>query len=119
MGSRMFGPRVGRIAALVMATAPIVVVNSKLATTDARLALSVLRRRFCLWTLSRRPSTVAACLLACLALATLLKGPVGPAMILAAGIVSWAWGARPFAGAAFAGGGGCPLRRSSSPPGSW
>ena len=93
MGCRMFGPRVGRIAALVLATAPIVVVNSKLATTDACLALTILGCQFALWTLSRRPSTFAAMAFwTCLALSTLLKGPVGPAMIIAAGVVSWACG---------------------------
>ena len=96
LGSRMFGPRVGRIAALVLATAPIVVVNSKLATTDACLALFVLGCQCALWTLSRKPSTVAALAFwTCLALATLVKGPVGPAMIAASAAVSWACGGPP------------------------
>ena len=93
MGSRMFGPRVGRIAALVLATAPIVATNSKLATTDACLALLVLGCQFSLWTLSKRASSLASALFwTLLALATLLKGPVGPAMIAASGLVSWLCG---------------------------
>src|SRR5204863_5670451 len=38
LGRRMFGRRVGLIAGLMAATAPILVVESKLATTDATLA---------------------------------------------------------------------------------
>jgi 4-amino-4-deoxy-L-arabinose transferase-like glycosyltransferase len=93
MGSRMFGARIGRIAALILATAPIVVANSKLATTDACLALFVLGCQYALWTLSRKPSALAALAFwTCLAMATLVKGPVGPAMIAAAAVVSWACG---------------------------
>ena len=93
MGSRMFGARIGRIAALILATAPIVVANSKLATTDACLAMFVLGCQFALWTLSRKPSTFAALAFwTCLAMATLVKGPVGPAMIAVAAVVSWACG---------------------------
>jgi 4-amino-4-deoxy-L-arabinose transferase-like glycosyltransferase len=92
-GGRMFGPRIGRIAALILATAPIVVINSKLATTDATLALFLIACQFSLWELSRGPSPRAAAVFwTCLALATLTKGPVGIAMIAISGLVSWAMG---------------------------
>ena len=56
----MLGPRGGRIAAIVLATAPIMIAESKLATTDATLALCVLGCQACLWTLGQRPSPFAA-----------------------------------------------------------
>src|SRR5262249_29936511 len=55
LGRRVFGAQVGRLAALLLATAPIVFVESKLATTDATLALLFVGGQFCLWELSRRP----------------------------------------------------------------
>ena len=92
-GGRMFGRTTGRIAALILASAPIVVVNSKLATTDASLAFFLVLCQFCLWKLAQAPSTRAALAFwASLALATLTKGPVAPAMIAAAGLVSWLLG---------------------------
>src|SRR4051812_41509064 len=56
MGRRMFGPRTGLLAALMLTTAPIMVIESKLATTDATLALLLVGAQFCLWELSRGPS---------------------------------------------------------------
>lgn len=92
-GCRLFGRRIGRMAALILATAPIFVVNSKLATTDATLAFLFLSCQISLWSLSQRESkTVAAIFWTALALATLTKGPVAPAMIAIAGLVSWACG---------------------------
>ena len=92
-GRRMLGDRVGLWAALILATAPIVVVESKLATTDATLAFLVVGCQFALWELSRGPSKAAAALFwTFLALATLTKGPVGPALIVASAGVSWWWG---------------------------
>ncbi len=92
-GRKMFGPQVGRLAALVLATAPIVVINSKLATTDATLAFFLATSQFALWTLSKRPSRAASYVFwVSLALATLTKGPVGPALIAASGVVSLAFG---------------------------
>ncbi len=93
IGGRMLGRSAGRIAALILATAPIVVVNSKLATTDATLALFFLVCQISLWKLGQRVSTpIAMTFWASLALATLTKGPVAPAMIAMSGLVSWACG---------------------------
>ena len=40
----------------MLTTAPIMLIESKLATTDATLALWFVGREFCLWELSQRPS---------------------------------------------------------------
>ena len=78
----MLGPRAGGWPRLILATAPIVVAESKLATTDATLALWLLGCQACLWVLGQRPSRLAAALFwVFLSLATLTKGPVGPALI--------------------------------------
>ena len=53
LGRRMLGPQVGLLAALILATAPIMVVESKLATTDATLAVLGRRLPVCLWELAR------------------------------------------------------------------
>ena len=91
--SRAFGRSIGRMAALILATAPIVVVNSKLATTDATLALFFIMCQIALWKLSKAPSVIAVIVFwTSLALATLTKGPVIPAMVAASGVVSWAMG---------------------------
>ena len=93
LGRQMFGPAIGRLAALILATAPIVVVESKLATTDATLAFFVVAGQFCLWRLAKSPSAWAAAgFWAAMALATLTKGPIGLALVAAAGLVSWWWG---------------------------
>src|SRR5262249_15481198 len=85
------GPRAGRLAALILATAPIMVVESKMATTDAFLTLLLTSCQVALWTLNRDPSTVAAAVFwVALALSVLTKGPIGVALIAAAGLVSWA-----------------------------
>ena len=77
----------------MLATAPIMVIESKLATTDATLTLWLVGCQSCLWELARRPSPgFAAGFWALLALAILTKGPVGPALIAVAGLVSWWWG---------------------------
>jgi 4-amino-4-deoxy-L-arabinose transferase-like glycosyltransferase len=90
LGRRMFGPQVGRIAALVLAVAPIMLVESKLATTDATLAFWFVGGQFCLWELSRRPSRrVAAVFWLLLALGILTKGPVPAALLCASGLVAW------------------------------
>lgn len=93
LGRRMLGERAGRLAGLMLATAPIMVVESKLATTDATLTLWLVGAQICLWELSRRSSRwLAATFWVLLALATLTKGPVGIAIIASAGLVSWWWG---------------------------
>ena len=90
LGRKMFGPRAGRIAALIMATAPIVVAESKLATTDSTLALLLLGCQACLWVLGQRPSRCAAAMFwVLLSLATLTKGPVGAALIAVASLFAW------------------------------
>jgi 4-amino-4-deoxy-L-arabinose transferase-like glycosyltransferase len=92
-GRRMFGGRAGRWAALILATAPIVVTESKLATTDAPLALWIVLAQWALWELSRRPSWFAALgFWVCLSLSILTKGPVGPAIIGVSAIFAWWWG---------------------------
>jgi 4-amino-4-deoxy-L-arabinose transferase-like glycosyltransferase len=93
LGRRMLGPRAGLLAALMLTTSPIMVIESKLATTDATLALWLVVGQFCLWELSRRPSgRLAAVFWVVMGLATLTKGPVGLALIASAGVASWWWG---------------------------
>jgi 4-amino-4-deoxy-L-arabinose transferase-like glycosyltransferase len=93
LGRSMLGPEAGLLTGLALATVPIMVAESKLATTDATLALLVVVAQGCLWGLSRGNSwrLVAGFWLA-MALATLLKGPVGPALVAVSGVVSWWWG---------------------------
>jgi 4-amino-4-deoxy-L-arabinose transferase-like glycosyltransferase len=93
LGRSMLGPSAGLLAALALATVPIMVAESKLATTDATLALLVVAAQRCLWGLSRRESwKLAAGFWLAMGLATLLKGPVGPALVATSGVVSWWWG---------------------------
>jgi 4-amino-4-deoxy-L-arabinose transferase-like glycosyltransferase len=92
-GRRMLGDRAGRMAALVLATAPIMVAESKLATTDATLTFFVVGCQFALWELSREPSRRAAGVFwLFLGLAILTKSPAGPILIAASAIASWWWG---------------------------
>lgn len=93
LGRRMLGARAGLLAALMLASSPIMISESKLATTDATLALWLVAAQACLWELGQRDSRrLAAAFWVLMALATLTKGPVGPALIALAGIVSWWWG---------------------------
>jgi 4-amino-4-deoxy-L-arabinose transferase-like glycosyltransferase len=93
LGRRMLGPRAGRLAGLIYATAPIVVAESKLATTDAALALWVFGCQVCLWKLSRRSSPgTAAAFWVLLSLAALTKGPIGPILVLASAALAGWWG---------------------------
>ncbi len=93
LGRRMFGPRVGRLATLILATAPMMVAESKLATTDATLMAFLTFCWLCLWELSGKASKAwAAGFWVSLALATLTKGPVGPALIGFSAGVSALWG---------------------------
>ncbi len=96
LASRLFNVRTARFASIVMATAPLVVVESKLATTDATLSLLILGAQFCLWELRRRSSTGLALLFwTIMGLSVLVKGPVGPAFIGTAALASWIFGAPP------------------------
>lgn len=93
LGRRLFGSGIGRLTAMILATAPILAIESKLATTDATLAFLLVGCQVLLWRLNQRPSTRSALgFWALLALAVLTKGPVGPALIAASGVVSWWWG---------------------------
>jgi 4-amino-4-deoxy-L-arabinose transferase-like glycosyltransferase len=94
LGRRMLGPK-GGLAGLILATAPIVVAESKLATTDATLAFFLFGCQFCLWELGKRPSRgLAALFWVCLSFSILVKGPVGPALIVSASAVAWCLGWR-------------------------
>jgi 4-amino-4-deoxy-L-arabinose transferase-like glycosyltransferase len=93
LGRSIVGHRAGLLAALALASVPIMVAESKLATTDATLACLVVAAQGCLWGLARRDSRAfAAGFWLSMALATLLKGPVGLALVGASGLVSWWWG---------------------------
>jgi 4-amino-4-deoxy-L-arabinose transferase-like glycosyltransferase len=93
LGRRLFGPRAGLLSGLMFATAPIVVAESKLATTDATLMLWLLGCQASLWVLSQRTSRVAAALFwILLSLAILTKGPIGPLMIVVSTLLAWWWG---------------------------
>ena len=90
LGRRMLGERAGFLSALMLASAPIMVIESKLATTDAALTFFLVGAQACLWELHQRASRrVALGFWALLALAMLTKGPVGPALIACAGLASW------------------------------
>jgi 4-amino-4-deoxy-L-arabinose transferase-like glycosyltransferase len=92
-GRRMLGARAGLLAALILATAPIVVAESKMATTDATLMFWVVGCQFALWELSQRSSWRAAAVFwVFLGLAILTKSPAGPVLIAASAAVSWWWG---------------------------
>src|SRR5262249_31559624 len=93
LGRRMLGPRGGGLAGRSLATAPMRVAQSKLATTDATLALWLFGCFACLWILSRRPSPgAAAAFWILLSLAVLTKGPIGPAFVIASAAMAWWWG---------------------------
>lgn len=92
LGRRLFGPNVGRLAALFLATAPLFVYNAKAATIDATLVCFHLGCMWALWELSRAPSRAwAAVFWGCLALAVLDKGPVTPVFLVLAAAVGWWW----------------------------
>lgn len=92
-GRRMLGRRPAFWAALIMATAPIVVLESKLATMDAFLTVCVVAAQWALWELARAPSWRAAgAFWIAMALSVLTKGPMGPAIVGASLPLSWFWG---------------------------
>lgn len=93
MGRRLFGPRGGLLAGLILAVSPIMVAESKLATTDATLTLFIVSAQACLLELAIRPARRAAVLFwTCLSLAVLTKGPVGPILLLISAALAWWWG---------------------------
>jgi 4-amino-4-deoxy-L-arabinose transferase-like glycosyltransferase len=93
LGRRMFGRDAGRLAALMLATAPIVVAESKMATTDATLTFFLVSCWWAVWELSKRESRFwVGVFWVGLALATLTKGPVGPVLMTFSGAVAWWWG---------------------------
>lgn len=93
MGRRMLGSRGGFLAALMLAVSPIMVAESKLATTDATLTFWMVGALYCLIELARSPSRVLAGLFwACLGLACLTKGPIAPVFFLTSAAVAWWWG---------------------------
>ena len=93
LGRSLFGPEAGLLAGLALATVPIMVAESKLATTDATLACLVVAAQGYLWGLNRRDSRgLALGFWASMALATLLKGPIGPAFVATSGLACWAIG---------------------------
>ena len=80
----MLGSRGGFLAALMLAVAPIMVAESKLATTDATLTFWMVGGLCCLVELARKPSQLLAGLFwVCLGLACLTKGPIAPVFFLA------------------------------------
>ena len=92
-GRRLLGPKAGLLAGLILATAPIMVAESKLSTTDATLTFFLVGSWIALWELGRKASTVWALVFwTSLALATLTKGPVGPGLIAISLVASWWWG---------------------------
>jgi 4-amino-4-deoxy-L-arabinose transferase-like glycosyltransferase len=92
-GRRMLGARAAFWASLVLATAPIVVLESKLATMDAFLTLCVVGAQWALWELTRVPSWRAAMAFwVAMAASVLTKGPMGPAFIAASLPLVWLWG---------------------------
>jgi 4-amino-4-deoxy-L-arabinose transferase-like glycosyltransferase len=87
--------RYGGLAGLILATAPIAVAESKLATTDATLAFLIFACQFCLWELGKHPSRMLAALFwLSMSLGILVKGPVAPALVAASFALAWCCGWR-------------------------
>ncbi len=90
LGVRMGGRKVGLAAAMMLAVAPFMVVESKLATTDAVLTATLVGAMSCVWELhvagfSWRRSLAFWFLTG---VAVMIKGPFGPAF-LATAIGAW------------------------------
>jgi 4-amino-4-deoxy-L-arabinose transferase-like glycosyltransferase len=90
LGTRIGGRAVGLVAALMLAVAPFMVIESKLATTDAVLTAALVGAMSCVWELhdagfSWRRSLTFWFLIGVL---VLTKGPFGPAFI-ACGVAAW------------------------------
>lgn len=92
LGRRMYGPWVGRLAALVMASSPLIVAEAKLSTTDATLFFFLTLTMMAIWELTQRASRPwAAVFWVALAMAILTKGPVAPVFLLASTAMAWLW----------------------------
>jgi len=90
---RVLGERAGRVAALVLATMPLMVAESKLSTTDATLAFFYVGCQLALWELAARPSARAAgAFWSLLGLAVLTKSPAAPVLLAASVGVGWLCG---------------------------
>jgi len=93
LGKRMLGWHGGLLAALMLAVSPIMVAESKLATTDATLTLWLVGCQYCLRELAVRPrGGLAAAFWICLSLACLTKGPIGPVLLAASAALGWWFG---------------------------
>ena len=93
LGRRMMGRGAGFWSAIVLATAPFMIAESKMATTDATLTFFLVVCWFCLWELQNRDSWLLAGLFwIAFALAILTKGPVAPVFLIAFGALGWWWG---------------------------
>jgi 4-amino-4-deoxy-L-arabinose transferase-like glycosyltransferase len=93
LARQLVGKRAGFLAALILVTAPLMVTESKMATTDATLAFLLLITQTCLWILNQKDDAkVAFTFWLAMGLAVLTKGPVGPALVAAAGLASWWFG---------------------------
>lgn len=90
LGTRMFGRGVGLAAALMLAVAPIMVIESKLATTDAVLTATLVGALACLWELhaARDSWRWPLAFWSLIGVAVLTKGPFGPAFIAIA-VLAW------------------------------
>ncbi|GIW87174.1 MAG: glycosyl transferase [Isosphaeraceae bacterium] len=98
LGRRLYGPWVGRIGALVMASSPLIVAEAKLATTDATLFFFLTLAMTAVWELTERASRGwAAVFWVAMALAILTKGPVAPVFLAASLGMAWVWKAPPVA----------------------
>ncbi len=93
LGRKVVGPRAAYLASLALATAPIVVVESKLGTIDSTLSLVLVSMFFLLWDLSFAASRRKAALFwVLMAVGVLLKGPVAPVLTIATFGMSWLFG---------------------------
>lgn len=87
LGAAMFSPRVGLVAAWVLALSPMLIVESKLGTVDAVLLASLMIALDALWRLIQGDRKLRTALIFWLALALgiLTKGPVAILLPVAAG----------------------------------
>jgi 4-amino-4-deoxy-L-arabinose transferase-like glycosyltransferase len=93
LGRRMLSARAAFLAGLIVAVSPIMVAESKLATTDATLVCLVVGCQACLWRLACGPSVVVAgAFWSLLGLACLTKGPIAPAFLIVSALLAWWWG---------------------------